>query len=115
MKRQNKLCFTVFPVLLIAALLVFSAPARAQDGLAVSRDGGLVDSVAAMMPGAGHFLMLESPEEFNKQLDAIIEDIVNKEERISRWPRGRDRRLWAAQRVCASNLTNTWPLIGRKS
>ncbi|MDD5431854.1 MAG: alpha/beta hydrolase [Candidatus Omnitrophica bacterium] len=30
-----------------------------------------------IMPGVGHFLMLESPDEFNRQLDDIIKEIVN--------------------------------------
>jgi len=29
-----------------------------------------------LMPGVGHFLMLESPDEFNKQLDEILKEIV---------------------------------------
>jgi len=28
------------------------------------------------MPGVGHFLMMEAPDEFNKQLDSIIAEIV---------------------------------------
>lgn len=31
-----------------------------------------------IMPGTGHFLMLEKPAEFNKQLDDIIQDILKK-------------------------------------
>lgn len=31
-----------------------------------------------IMPGVGHFLMLESPDEFNKQLDEIISEIEKK-------------------------------------
>ena len=29
-----------------------------------------------IMPGVGHFLMLEKPDEFNRQLDDIIKEIV---------------------------------------
>jgi len=29
-----------------------------------------------IMPGVGHFLMLEKPDEFNKQLDGIIKEII---------------------------------------
>ncbi len=29
-----------------------------------------------IMPGVGHFLMLEKPDEFNRQLDSIIEEIL---------------------------------------
>jgi pimeloyl-ACP methyl ester carboxylesterase len=31
-----------------------------------------------IMPGVGHFLMLEKPEEFNKQLDQIIQEITKR-------------------------------------
>jgi pimeloyl-ACP methyl ester carboxylesterase len=31
-----------------------------------------------IMPGTGHFLMLEKPAEFNKQLDDIIQEILKK-------------------------------------
>lgn len=31
-----------------------------------------------IMPGVGHFLMLEKPDEFNKQLDSIIIEILGK-------------------------------------
>jgi len=33
----------------------------------------------SIMPGRGHFLMLESPGEFNKRLDEIITEIVRRE------------------------------------
>jgi pimeloyl-ACP methyl ester carboxylesterase len=32
-----------------------------------------------IMPGVGHFLMLESPDEFNRQLDDIIKEILKAE------------------------------------
>lgn len=31
-----------------------------------------------LMPGLGHFIMLEKPDEFNKQLDEIIKEILNR-------------------------------------
>jgi len=31
-----------------------------------------------LMPGLGHFIMLEKPDEFNKQLDEIITEILNR-------------------------------------
>ncbi len=31
-----------------------------------------------LMPGVGHFLMLESPDKFNRELEDIIEEIIKK-------------------------------------
>jgi pimeloyl-ACP methyl ester carboxylesterase len=31
-----------------------------------------------IMPGVGHFLMLEKPEEFNQQLNGIVEEIAKR-------------------------------------
>jgi len=33
---------------------------------------------ARIMPGVGHFLMLESPDEFNRELDDILKEILKK-------------------------------------